>query len=74
MKAVQVMFDEDLLRRLVASPEVKQSGRSHVVRRAVDWYLGHLERERIAERYRTAYADTAELNRELVALQSLTFG
>lgn len=65
MKAVQVMFDEGLLRRLSDSPETKKSGRSAVVRRAVEHYLQERERERIAEAYRKAYADTSELDQEL---------
>jgi predicted transcriptional regulator len=55
MKAVQVMLDEDLLRRLDATPEVRSSGRSAVIRRALDDYLRRRQRFVVAERYRTAY-------------------
>jgi len=46
------MFDDDLLRRLSESDEVRDRGRSEVVRRAVDLYLAHRERERIERQYR----------------------
>lgn len=65
MKAIQVMFDEQLLRLLADSPDVKQNGRSAVVRRAVQLYLRQRERERIAQEYRNAYSDTADLDQEL---------
>jgi metal-responsive CopG/Arc/MetJ family transcriptional regulator len=39
MKPVQIMLDEELLRRLDATPEVEREGRSAVVRRAVAEYL-----------------------------------
>jgi predicted transcriptional regulator len=65
MKAVQVMFDEELLRRLAQSEEVRERGRSEVVRRAVDDYLRRRERERISRCYREAYSDTEQLDQEL---------
>lgn len=65
MKPIQVMFDEALLRRLAQSPEVKERGRSEVVRRAVDAYLRMRDRERIADQYRRAYASTAQVEQEL---------
>lgn len=65
MKPIQVMFDEALLRRLANNDEVKERGRSEVVRRAVDEYLRKTERQNIAARYREAYADTRLLNAEL---------
>lgn len=65
MKPVQVMLDEDLLRRLAASEEVRERGRSEVVRRAVDDYLRRREREDITNRYRKAYSSTDDLEGEL---------
>lgn len=65
MKAVQVLFDEELLRRLSESPEVKENGRSEIVRRAVHAYLRQRERERISEQYRKAYSDPTDLDQEL---------
>lgn len=59
------MLDDDLLRRLSESDEVRDRGRSEVVRRAVDLYLTQRERERIAEQYRSAYSQTNALEDEL---------
>ena len=39
MKAIQVMFDEDLLARLDADEGVKEKGRSAVLREATAAYL-----------------------------------
>ena len=57
MKPIQIMFDEDLLRRLDADSEVKKSGRSAVLRRATAAYLRRRRSERIAETYRRGYKD-----------------
>ena len=57
MKPIQVLFDEDLLRRLDADSEVKRSGRSAVLRRAAAAYLRRKRSERIAEAYRRGYKD-----------------
>lgn len=56
MKAIQITFDEELLRRLDASEEVRRDGRSAVLRRAAADYLARRSRQAIAERYRRAYA------------------
>ena len=58
MKAIQITVDEDLLARLDADPEVEASGRSAVVRRAVDAYLRQRRRRGIADAYRRAYGPT----------------
>ncbi len=65
MKPVQIMFDEDTLRRLAESDEVKERGRSEIVRRAVDHYLRRREQETIARTYQNAYAATNQLEDEL---------
>lgn len=65
MKAIQVMFDEKLLARLDASPEVREEGRSAVLRRAAESYLRDRRRREIAEAYRRAYADDGGLGEEL---------
>ena len=57
MKAVQVMFDEELLERLDADREVKSEGRSAVLRRAALAYLERRRRQEIAEQYRQAYGN-----------------
>jgi metal-responsive CopG/Arc/MetJ family transcriptional regulator len=66
VKPVQIMFDDDLLARLSASPDVEAEGRSAVVRRAVRRYLHDRERAEISEAYRRAYSDADGLDDELV--------
>ncbi len=55
MKAIQVTFDEKLLRQLDADAEVKRDGRSVVLRRAAYAYLRRKHRAAIAEAYRRGY-------------------
>ena len=55
MKAIQITFDEQLLEKLDGDAEVKQLGRSAVIRRAVAEYLRKRRRATIAEAYRRAY-------------------
>jgi metal-responsive CopG/Arc/MetJ family transcriptional regulator len=55
MKAIQVSFDERLLRQLDADEEVRRDGRSAVLRRAADLYLARRRERRIAAAYRAAY-------------------
>jgi len=55
MKAIQVMLDEDLLARLDDNEEVRQEGRSAVLRRAAVEYLNRQRREEVSAQYRKAY-------------------
>jgi len=55
MKAVQVMLDERLLAELDATEEVRQEGRSAVLRRALAAYLRRRRRDSIADGYVQAY-------------------
>jgi metal-responsive CopG/Arc/MetJ family transcriptional regulator len=55
MKAIQISFDEELLKRLDKDEEVKKDGRSAVFRRAVLMYLRQKRRKRITEAYGRAY-------------------
>jgi metal-responsive CopG/Arc/MetJ family transcriptional regulator len=64
MKAVQVVLDEELLKKLASDPEVKRHGRSAVLRRAATEYLKRNRKRRIAEAYRKAYATGAGLGDE----------
>lgn len=57
MKAIQITFDERLLERLDNDEEVKQAGRSAVIRRAVADYLQKKRRAASAEAYRRAYTN-----------------
>ena len=65
MKAIQVTFDEGLLKRLDQHPAVRERGRSAVLREAAVEYLKRRDAEEIARRYRTGYRDTAALADEL---------
>jgi metal-responsive CopG/Arc/MetJ family transcriptional regulator len=56
MKAIQITFDEQLLEKLDDDAEVKQHGRSAVIRRAVAEYLRKRRRATIADAYRRAYS------------------
>jgi metal-responsive CopG/Arc/MetJ family transcriptional regulator len=64
MKAVQVVLDEDLLKKLDSDPEVKRHGRSAVLRRAATEYLKRGRKRRIAEAYRRAYSTGPGLGAE----------
>jgi hypothetical protein len=55
MKPIRILIDEPLLRRLAADAEVKEVGRSEVMRRAVAAYLRRSRARRISEAYRKAY-------------------
>jgi metal-responsive CopG/Arc/MetJ family transcriptional regulator len=55
MRAIQVSFDERLLRQLDADEEVRRDGRSAVLRRAAALYLARRRDRRIAAAYRAAY-------------------
>lgn len=54
-------MDEELLRALDATEEVRQEGRSAVLRLAVAEYLRRRRRLGIRERYRHAYGDDGGL-------------
>ena len=56
MKAIQVLFDEPLLRRLDADEEVRTLGRSAVLRRAAAEYLRKRRSRTTSDAYRRAYA------------------
>jgi metal-responsive CopG/Arc/MetJ family transcriptional regulator len=64
MKAIQVLIDEPLLKRLDADAEVKRVGRSKVLRRAAAEYLRRAARRRISEAYRRGYAQGGALGAE----------
>ena len=49
MKPIQLLIDEPLLKRLDADPEVREVGRSEVLRRAATAYLRRSRARRIAE-------------------------
>ena len=55
MKAVQVLFDERLLKELDRDAEVRRDGRSAVLRRAASDYLRRKKRKAIRAAYERAY-------------------
>jgi len=60
------MFDEALLQRLDADDEVRQSGRSAVLRRAAAEYLRRRRVKSIADAYKRAYGGKrAGIDRDL---------
>ena len=61
MKPIQIMMDEELLRRLDRDAEVRRAGRSAVLRRAAGEYLRRSSARRIAAAYRRAYGAGAGL-------------
>lgn len=65
MKAIQVTFDEALLDKLDGYHEVRERGRSAVLRDAVAEYLERKDAEDVARRYRTGYRRKAAPDDEL---------
>lgn len=63
MKPVQVIFDEKLLKRLDATPEVRKSGRSAILRRATEEYLRRRRNREIAEQYAAAYGQASAIGK-----------
>lgn len=70
MKPIQIMMDEELLRRLDADEEVRRKGRSAVLRRAAAEHLRRSRRKRIAEAYRSAYSGGKGLGEEFAGWEN----
>ena len=70
MKAIQVLFDEELLSRLDSDEEVRRQGRSAVLRRAAAEYLRRRRRNAIADQYHRAYRDRSGLGREFAGWEN----
>jgi metal-responsive CopG/Arc/MetJ family transcriptional regulator len=56
MKAIQVMFEESLLAELDGTAEVREQGRSAVLRQLAGDFLRRRRRQEIDARYERAYA------------------
>jgi len=56
MKTVQVMFDEDLLAELDKTAEVREKGRSAVLRQLTSNFLRQRREREIDAQYERAYA------------------
>jgi len=65
MKPIQILVDEDLLRRLDADDEVKRRGRSAVLREAAAEYLRRSRARGVSAAYRSAYGTSARPGVEL---------
>jgi metal-responsive CopG/Arc/MetJ family transcriptional regulator len=56
MKAIQIMFDEDLLAALDETAEVREQGRSAVLRQLTSEFLRQRRKREIDAQYERAYA------------------
>lgn len=60
MKAVQIMFDEDLLAELDETADVRERGRSAVLRQLTSDFLSRRREQEIDAQYERAYAGVKE--------------
>ena len=65
VKAIQVTFDEPLLKRLDSDPAVRKRGRSAVLREAARDFLRRRETEEIDRRYAVGYGGSDSVQTEL---------
>ena len=70
MKPIQLLIDEDLLRRLDSDEEVRRVGRSAVLRQAATDYLRRSRARRIARAYRLAYRKPDALRDEFAGWEN----
>ena len=71
MKAIQVTFEEELLEQLDRRPEVRERGRSAVLRELTAAYLAEKRSEDIARLYREAYTKFPQTDEELEGWESV---
>jgi metal-responsive CopG/Arc/MetJ family transcriptional regulator len=60
MKAVQIMFDEDLLSELDETADVREKGRSAVLRQLTSDFLRQRREREIDAQYERAYSGVEE--------------
>jgi metal-responsive CopG/Arc/MetJ family transcriptional regulator len=60
MKTIQVMFDEDLLAELDETTDVREKGRSAVLRQLASDFVSHRRQQEIDAQYERAYAGVVE--------------
>ena len=60
MKTIQVMFDEDLLAELDETAEVREKGRSAVLRQLASNFLRRRRKQETDAQYERAYAGVAD--------------
>ncbi len=68
-RPVQISIDVDLLKRIDGDEETKRTGRSGVIRRALEYYLEAKRSRSLDVRLRQAYGK-APLEREVLDLMS----
>lgn len=71
MKAIQVTFDEELLQQLDERPEVREQGRSRVLREMTAAYLAEKRAEDIARQYREGYTKHPQTDEEIADWESI---
>ena len=71
MKPIQITFDEDLLAELDERPEVRERGRSAVLREAAAAYLVKKRTEDIARQYEEAYTRAPQREAEIAEWESV---
>ena len=60
MKAIQVMFEEDLLVQLDSTPDVREKGRSAVLRQLTSDFVRKCREQQIDEQYKRAYREVED--------------
>jgi metal-responsive CopG/Arc/MetJ family transcriptional regulator len=65
MKPVQVLFDDDLLAELDTDADVRERGRSKVLRELVASYLKQQRQAMNDAQYAAGYGDDAQVNDDL---------
>ena len=65
MKPVQMLIDDELLADLDADEQVRQSGRSKVMRRLIASYLESRREAQLDAQYRQGYRDQPRVAEEL---------
>ncbi len=71
MKPIQITFDEELLAELDERPEVRERGRSAVLREAAAAYLVKKRSEDIARQYEQAYTRAPQSEAEVAEWESV---
>ncbi|MDE2640613.1 MAG: ribbon-helix-helix protein, CopG family [Chloroflexota bacterium] len=71
MKPIQITFDEALLAELDERPEVRERGRSAVLREAAAAYLVKKRSEDIARQYEQAYTRAPQSEAEVAEWESV---
>lgn len=71
MKPIQITFDEELLAELDERPEVRERGRSAVLREAAAEYLVKKRTEDIARQYEQAYTRAPQSEAEVAEWESV---